>query len=222
MSKSSNLKTRDRCLSAKNLFKKAHNFIADFHMIYTHTLHGIPLQSGDLICTTNGTDTFVAGQFWRFIGLFVPGPVDHIVIYIGPDGRCIEAGPRGVNTFEISENKWDSPQMSAQRGPLFDHFHGVVYPLKGAEVSLSQEQKIRAGIAKYCLDQAEMHKPYNFNFLDSNTEKAFYCSQLAYLAYLKFGIDLNTGIGIPDVPGTEQIIFPQEIWNGFPNILYIP
>ena len=33
--------------------------------------------------------------------------------------------------------------------------------------------------------------------MNSRTEKAFYCSQLAYKAYLKQGINLNTGKGIP-------------------------
>jgi uncharacterized protein YycO len=51
-------------------------------------------------------------------------------------------------------------------------------------------------------------------FLDSMTEDAFYCSQLAYKAYLREGIDLNTGKGIQNFPGMESIIFPQEIWSG--------
>jgi uncharacterized protein YycO len=46
------------------------------------------------------------------------------------------------------------------------------------------------------------------------TEDAFYCSQLAYKAYLKEGIDLNTGKGVPHFPGMESIVFPQEIWSG--------
>ncbi len=53
-----------------------------------------------------------------------------------------------------------------------------------------------------------------FNFLNSNTEKAFYYSQLAYKAYKRNGIDLNTGKGVSKIPGTKSIIFPQEIWSG--------
>ena len=51
-------------------------------------------------------------------------------------------------------------------------------------------------------------------FLDSITEDAFYCSQLASKAYLKEGIDLNTGKEIENFPGMESIVFPKEIWSG--------
>ena len=27
-------------------------------------------------------------------------------------------------------------------------------------------------------------------------------------------IDLNTNIGVPNLPFSDRIIFPQEIWNG--------
>jgi uncharacterized protein YycO len=64
------------------------------------------------------------------------------------------------------------------------------------------------------LTQAALQKPYNINYLDSQTEDAFYCSQLAYQAYLRHGIDLNTGLSIPNLKGTESIIYPQEMWAG--------
>lgn len=36
-------------------------------------------------------------------------------------------------------------------------------------------------------------KKYNFDYLDVNTRKKFYCSQLVWASYKdKFGIDLNT------------------------------
>ena len=60
-----------------------------------------------------------------------------------------------------------------------------------------------------------MGKPYNLNFLNAETEEAFYCSQLAYKAYQQIGIDLNTGLTMEQLPGTNAIIYPQEIWNGF-------
>jgi uncharacterized protein YycO len=69
-------------------------------------------------------------------------------------------------------------------------------------------------VADYCLAQAAANKPYNLNFFDPDTERAFYCSQLAYKAYIAHGIDLNTGQGVPDIPGTSSIVFPQEIWSG--------
>ena len=41
--------------------------------------------------------------------------------------------------------------------------------------------------------------------------------QLAYRAYKQIGLDLNTGLAMEQLPGTNGIIYPQEIWNGFPH-----
>lgn len=45
-----------------------------------------------------------------------------------------------------------------------------------------------------------------------------YCSQLAYLACLKHDIDLNTGVGVPKLPFSDRIVFPQEIWEGYHHL----
>jgi hypothetical protein len=102
-------------------------------MIYSYEIDGLPIQTSDIVCTTDGGGEIAAGQF-------------------------------------------------------------------------------RDSVGSYCLAQAG--KPYNLNFFDPDTEDGFYCSQLPYLAYLPHGIDLNTGMGVPDVPGTSRIVFPQEIWSG--------
>jgi hypothetical protein len=184
-------------------------------MIYSFKLHGLLLQTGDLICTTDGDDTPVIGQFWRFIGMFVPGEVDHIIMYLGPDGRCIEAGPRGVNVFELPGETWDALNMVRQRGPILDTFVGVASPLEEVDWPEEKKVQVRAEVADYCL--AQVGKPYNANYFNPHTEEAFYCSQLAYLAYLPQGIHLNTEMGVPDLPPTKAIVFPQEIWSGFPH-----
>ncbi|MFT3893038.1 MAG: YiiX/YebB-like N1pC/P60 family cysteine hydrolase [Anaerolineales bacterium] len=72
---------------------------------------------------------------------------------------------------------------------------------------------MRKTVAAYCL--AQVGKPYNLNFLNAETETAFYCSQLAYKAYQQVGIDLNTGLAMEQLPGTNNIVYPQEIWDGF-------
>jgi len=37
------------------------------------------------------------------------GDVDHVVIYVGPGGRCVEAGAKGkVITFDIIDNAWNA------------------------------------------------------------------------------------------------------------------
>jgi uncharacterized protein YycO len=86
--------------------------------------------------------------------------------------------------------------------------------LHKTSLTIEAIKEVRESVAEYCLQQASLSKPYNLNFLDSSTENSFYCSQLAYMAYLKNGIDLNTQIGIAEIPGTKTIIFPQEIWSG--------
>jgi len=184
-------------------------------MVYDYEIGGVPMRTGDLICTTDGGGPLVGGEVWRLIGQLIPGPVDHIVIYVGPDGLCVEAGARlRVISFEASGNTWDARKMVRQRGPLIDAFYGVAYPLADKGMSAAKEAGVRESVAQYCLKQAQAGKPYNIDFLNSATQNAFYCSQLAYKAYLRKGIDLNTGKGVPNLPGTESIIFPQEIWSG--------
>ena len=184
--------------------------------VHTYLIDGLRVQTGDLICTstTRGRPVF-AGLFYRVYGMVIPGPVDHIVVYVGPGGRCVEAGAKlRVITFDIADNTWDESKMAKARGPLFDTLYGVAYPLAGRSLSSEEEARIRRAVASYCIRQAEAGKPYNVVFADSMTDDAFYCSQLAYKAYLEQRIDLNTGQGVPDIPGTDSIVFPQEIWSG--------
>ena len=181
-------------------------------MIHTYEINGIPVKTGDIICTMNGKPNILPGEFWRLVGRLVPGDVDHIAIYLGPEGRCVEAGALGVITFEIHEGRWDAEHTMSERGMLVDTFYGVAYPLQDIGLSREQETEIRAGVAAYCL--AHVGRPYNLNFLNPDTDDAFYCSQLAYKAYLPFGINLNTGLAMEMLPGTNQIIYPQEIAQG--------
>jgi cell wall-associated NlpC family hydrolase len=143
----------------------------------------------------------------------VPGDVDHVAIYLGPNGRCVEAGARGVITFDVPNGHWNTERMALQRGLLFDTFYGVTSPIDGLGLSENEEFEIRRRIAEYCL--AHAGKPYNLNFLNAEMDEAFYCSQLAYKAYQQIGIDQNTGLAMEQLPGTNAIIYPQEIWNGF-------
>ncbi len=179
-------------------------------MVHSFEINELPVKTGDLICTVDGGGPIVPGEFWRLIGKLIPGDVDHIVIYVGPGGRCIEAGAKGVISFETHSSVWDAAPMFNQR-QLIDQFYGISYPLAGRNLLSEQEESIREKIAAFCL--AQVGKPYNINFLNSSTEDSFYCSQLAYKAYLKCGIDLNTGKGIQNLPGTDSIVFPQEIWE---------
>lgn len=184
-------------------------------MIHTYEIDGLKVETGDLICTTDGGGDDITGQFWRLIGKLIPGDVDHIVIYVGPEGRCVEAGAKGkVITFDMVDNVWDAGKMKAQRGPFKDIFYGVAYPLRSGDIDPAQEIEIREDVAAYCIKQGQLNKPYNLNFFNSSTEEAFYCSQLAYRAYLRHGINLNFGARVLEIPGTKSIILPQEIWAG--------
>ena len=182
-------------------------------MIHTYQIEGLTVQTGDIVCTMNGKPDILPGEFWRFVGRLVPGDVDHVAVYLGPGGRCVEAGSRGVITFEVPESGWDTERMASERGLLFDTFYGVVSPLDGLELSEQEEEQVRITISAYCLGQ--VGKPYNLNFLDPEREDTFYCSQLAYKAYQLIGVNLNTGLAMEQLPGTNAIIYPQEIWSGF-------
>src|SRR5512143_1844624 len=70
-------------------------------MIHTYQIEGLTLQTGDILCTMNGKPDILPGEFWRLVGRLVPGDVDHVVIYTGPAGRSVEAGSRGVITFDL-------------------------------------------------------------------------------------------------------------------------
>lgn len=181
-------------------------------MIHTYQIEGLTLQTGDIICTTNGKPDILPGEFWRLVGRLVPGDVDHVAVYIGPGGRCVESGSRGVISFNVHNRAWDTEFMAPKRGLLFDTFYGAAYPLGGLQLSEEEEGQLRARVAQYCLSQ--IGKPYNLNFLNAEIEDAFYCSQLAYKAYQQVGINLNTGLAMEQFPGTNAIVYPQEIWAG--------
>jgi cell wall-associated NlpC family hydrolase len=182
-------------------------------MVYTYQIEGIALQTGDIICTMNGKPDILPGEFWRFVGRLVPGDVDHVAIYLGPNGRCVEAGAHGVIKFTVFNGAWNTERMARRRGHLFDTFYGVVSPIDALEISEDEQQEMRSRVAKYCL--AQVGKPYNLNFLNAETEDAFYCSQLAYKAFQQIGVNLNTGLAMEQLPGTNAIVYPQEIWDGF-------
>jgi hypothetical protein len=182
-------------------------------MIDSYIVEGLHIQTGDVLCMAFSPEACVnPGDYWRMLGLLIPGEVDHVAVYVGPGGRCVEACARGVYTFDLEDNQWAPEKMFKHRGRLKDHLVGVAYPLHDTGVEGHSEARIRQAVGRYCL--AQVGKPYNINLLNPGREDAFYCGQLVYKAYLPFGIDLNTGLGVPDLPGTTSIVFPQEIWRG--------
>jgi hypothetical protein len=190
-------------------------------MLHTFLLHQLTLQTGDVICTMNGKPDILPGEFWRLVGRLVPGDVDHVALYTGPGGRCVEAGSRGVISFDIPGPVWNTELMARERGHLFDTFYGLASPLEEMQLAEEEEEdRMRMRVAEYAL--AQIGKPYNLNFLDPEREDAFYCSQLVYKAYQQLGINLNTGLAMEHLPGTNAIIYPQEIWAGSPHRQALP
>ena len=184
------------------------------NIIQTYSINKLPLQTGDILCLAFDTSQDIKlGDYWRILGVLIPGEVDHVAIYLGPGGRCVEASAKGVYTFNLVDQQWTPKKMFKFRGKFKDRLIGVAYPLHNLDFSIEEETKIRLAVAEYCLKQAESKKPYNINLLDPHREDAFYCGQLAYKAYLPHGIDLNTNKGVANLPGTDRIIFPQEIWE---------
>ncbi len=158
-------------------------------MIHTDKFHGLLVKTGDILCTRDGTDQGWFGLLWQLAGYLVPGPIDHVIMYVGPNGRCVEAGGKGVIEFEMPHHQWDAQRVSDRRY-IADRLVGVAYPLSGLGVAANAEEQLRANVADYCLNH--IGKPYNANFLNTVTDEAFYCSQLIYLAYRAAGIDLGT------------------------------
>jgi hypothetical protein len=153
--------------------------------IYEYQIDGLTVETGDLICTVDGNPSVLIGQFWWFVGKLIPGEVDHIVVYVGPKGRCVEAGAKGkVITFGVHNHHWDAASMFKQRN-MTDRLYGIAYPLAERGLSEKDVNRIRLDVAQYCLRQAKEGKPYNLNFQDCDSQEAFYCSQLAYKALYK-------------------------------------
>jgi uncharacterized protein YycO len=181
-------------------------------MVYSYEIAGLSVQTGDLLCTTVGDEKLLLGLAWRAFGALVPGPIDHMALYVGPGGRCVESGPAGVVVYDTMDRNWGAQSMARERGWLTDTLYGVAYPLAGRGLSAEEETTIRCAVADFCLAQAAADRPYNFNFLNSRTEKSFYCTHLIYRAYLHSGIDLNSETHFLGMEGPDSLILPQEIW----------
>ncbi|NWF81453.1 MAG: hypothetical protein HXY37_15635 [Chloroflexi bacterium] len=181
-------------------------------MIYEATIEGVPVCTGDIICTADGVDAGILGQLWRALGYIVPGEIDHAVLYLGPGGRCVEAGGRGVIVFTMPAGRWDAAALFAERW-LLDRFVGIADPLAGRGLAAADGLRIRGEVAAYCTAQAGANKPYNVNFFDPETDTAFYCSQLIYKAYLASGIDLARSPGAALAYDNATIILPQHLWQ---------
>lgn len=75
-----------------------------------------------------------------------------------------------------------------------------------------------AAAAEWC--KSKLGTPYNFNYFDTGTRKAFYCSQLVYASYLdNYGVNLNTNAF--NISGLGNPVHPLELLsNSFVSMIY--
>jgi len=185
-------------------------------MIFEESLEGKTVRTGDIIATADGGEGSFSGAVFKLIGVMIPGRPDHIALYLGPDGICIEAGPKDVSLFRFLGGKWEAHRMERQRG-IVDKLHGVGSLIPNAAPASFDEGAARETVRTFLLEQAG--KPYNWDFLNPDQEEAFYCSQLAYAAYKRIGVNLNTPPPRnlhPLLP--RPIVTPEEVWNSVPHI----
>ena len=48
--------------------------------ISLHTFNGLQIQTGDLLCMTDGSPEILAGEYWRLLGKLIPGAIDHVAL----------------------------------------------------------------------------------------------------------------------------------------------
>jgi hypothetical protein len=105
-------------------------FEAKIMEIYTHIYNDLRVATGDVLCTHDGDENSPFGRIWRYMGLLLPGEIDHTIVYVGSGGRCVESGGRGVIAFEMPGEVWEARALYSQRW-LADSLVGVAYPLEG-------------------------------------------------------------------------------------------
>jgi len=189
---------------------------ADVRVIHRYQIHGVPVRTGDILCTRDGDSKGLIGAFWKALGSLVPGEIDHCALYIGPGARFIEADARGVSVLSMPGQRWNAQALFHRR--LFvDTFVGVAYPLHGLRIPPRQQGRIRLAVANYCLAQHAAGKPFNFNLLDATNPRRTYCSQLIVEAYRSVGIHLGGERGTRATPMLRHAVLPDSLWRGSPH-----
>ena len=72
-------------------------------MIPSYKIDGLEIQTGDILCMAFDGDVPVnPGDYWRILGLLIPGEVDHVAVYVGPEGQCVEANVKGLIIYNLT------------------------------------------------------------------------------------------------------------------------
>jgi len=189
---------------------------ADVRVIHRYRIQGVPVLTGDILCTRDGDSKGLIGAFWKALGSVVPGEIDHCALYLGPGTRFIEADARGVSVLSMPGQRWDAEALFHRR--LFvDTFVGVAYPLHGLRIPQRQQGRVRLSIANYCLAQHAAGKAFNFNLLDATNPRRTYCSQLIIEAYRSQGIHLDGRRETRRTSILRHAVLPDALWRGSPH-----
>ncbi|GAB1596838.1 hypothetical protein [Lysobacter claricitrinus] len=181
-----------------------------------YEIDGLPIRTGDILCMRDGGRGGFFRRLWTAIGALIPGEVDHCALYVGPNGRFIEADIHGVTLLTMPGNHWDADALVGKR--LFvDTLVGVAYPLQGRGLTAEEERRVRESVAAYCLAHATADTPFNFNLFNATNPNRAYCSQLIADAYRNEGIELDTKRGVPRWRIFRRAVFPQALWAGSPH-----
>jgi hypothetical protein len=185
-------------------------------VIHRHRINGVPVRTGDLLCTRDGDSKGMIGAVWKAIGALVPGEIDHCALYIGPGIRFIEADARGVSVLSMPGHEWNA-ELLFRRRLFVDTFIGVAYPLADRRIPQRQQDRIRLSVARYCLAQHASGKPFNFNLLDATNPRRTYCSQLIVEAYRSQGIQLDSKRGTGSSRALRRAVLPEALWQSGPH-----
>jgi len=144
------------------------------------------LQKGDIVLSHN-LDAVYAAENLLFGGYWT-----HAGIYNG-DGTFTDSIPsEGVRVASFKQSSfWD--------------------PSDWAILRTNQDGGKRDEAIAYARRQAADDDPYNWNFLNKETEDKFYCSQLVWRAYYEQDIDLDNAWGVPLAVPPDDIYFDDDV-----------
>ncbi len=185
-------------------------------MDHVYEIDGLPIRTGDILCMRDGGGRGVLERLCMAFGALIPGEIDHCAMYVGPNGRFVEAAIHGVAVLTMPGNRWAAQALLRKR--LFvDSLVGVAYPLQGRGLTPHEETRIRESVAEYCFAQAIAGKPFNFNFFNATNPNRTYCSQLIADAYRTQGIELDNKLDVPRLSIFRRAVFPEALWAGSPH-----
>ena len=160
------------------------------------------LQKGDILLAFGElnsipqTARMIAGTYWFHVALYVDdqSDFDGELLAHATGSKSYVSDPDQVKTESVYETYWWTGEE------LYDW--AVIRPLT--------TDAVKAQAATYARSKADQDNPhilYNLNFLDKNNEDKFYCSQLAWKAYEKQGLDLEADTGL-----INPVVTPDDLY----------